>query len=299
MFRFQSLWRSPDGAAVITAARLLKETLNESTTIIMSCFERLKKDSKEGGISKKTADEEISGALCVLYESLRGVTEILGDRISTEGRSPGSGPFLIHLAGEKSVNECADPEVKTYLSSVREEIVQFLVNLHHSLDPGTARSNILTGSSDVDCVSFSDQNLTLTPDIANAWLQVFESLIINRTSYSKDTKAMRMTHGSQKRQMINSTARYTLRYLDRIEKFVKLEDESTAERTRRESVREYWKYYDQPSYFVSESALIQHCIRAKELSHAAVRLTEHVDGKIVFICLLNIFLYTPVIYRCV
>lgn len=227
-----------------------------------------------GDLSKKAAEDEIVANLSVVHACCRGAADILGDSAVSVTASAmeidddefDGKPFNVVDTGLASVvASCGDPAVIAQLSNKREDILSFLVRLHDAVNKSNEK-NIFRADQDL---SMSGGNyVAITPDMTALWLRVFEAVIMYR-SWVKDAPLYKQSFSANKRQAVNSSARYAKRMIERFGRGGPISTGNSAADNQANSV--YWERYDLPSFSSSDRGMIQYGLIAREHAHSSTR----------------------------
>ena len=227
---------------------------------------------------KKSAEEDIIANLGVIHACCRGAADVLGDTITPQTLPSNTNEFddeveegriskVINTGVNSLFSEC-DTETISFFLQMRERVVAFLISIHDSLNQEMENlfldQTVCGIGKESSAVNVS--GCTFTPDICALWLRVYEAIMIHR-GWLKEAMLCKHSFSANKRQTVNSTARYTKRLIERFGKSCSPESDLANSL--------YWERYDLPPFSSSDRGMIQFGLFTKENAHSSIRAKVH------------------------
>jgi hypothetical protein len=291
-------WHVPSSEGIKAAAAILGSCCGAAMTSALAVASA--GTSGAAALSKKAAEEEVIACLSVVHACVRGAADILGDGSISgsdvaaaassaameidaaaasgedDDEDEGHGVAVVATGLAAVVAGCGDAAVVTQLSQQREEVAAFLVRLHDIMNRSN-ENNIFQqiGSPESEATA---AGVTISPDITALWLRVFEAVVMHR-AWLKDATLYKHSFAANKRQTVNSTARYTKRLIERFGCGGGGGGGAAAQSQSEHYANSlYWERYDLPEFSSSDRGMIQYGLISKEYAHSSMRARIHGDA---------------------
>ncbi len=229
-------------------------------------------------LSKKTIEDKIISYLNILHACVRGAADVLSDvdlklvNVTSDSvlqvEDEDNSQVVTNTGRNDLIFALSDKGKIDVLVGTRDEIVSFLVQFHDAVNI-FPDGNILDENKSVETSKEKCLHGILTPDVASAWLRLFEAVVLHRSSFMKEPKSVRHVYSANKRQLANATTRYVKRMIERYG----IVKERTEYVKYHDSI--YWERYDIPASYDIDRAYIQYSLRTKEYGYASIRTREY------------------------
>jgi hypothetical protein len=262
------VWHIPGVNSLQAACDILRRHASHAMVKIQELLqiEGTYQDTTETASSKKVEDDVVSH-LNVLRRCVRGVSDVLGD-LELSGN-----PSKLLETGHSIVDFSAiSQEDKTYLKSLRNTIVEFLNSLHGHLDSlslNPSGTNEKTDNYDSNSVS-----LAHSIRIRTTASKIFKVVAIQRMANLKNVDNISKWFTVLRKMRQSALSMHMTKLMHRHRDMIGCY--GTTDITDVSSLLssvEYWAGHDVSTRTVQDRAWLQHALRQKELSFAAMRYT--------------------------